>query len=239
MIDKIPTGIAGLDEMLYGGLVKGRPYLVAGGPGAGKTILCMQFLMDGVKNNEKGLYLALEEQAEEIREDMTLFGWNINRIKMIDTMQDISNGVWSLRTSGAVSKPEFNLRNLVSVIKEKVDDYQPQRLVVDSLTSIKMLYENRMSARKEILGLMNALSKFGCTTLMTSEASGPETLMEEFLASGVIKMLIIEEKGERFHAVVIQKMRGSKFDTHVRPMKITDEGIVVYPNESIFKSDSI
>lgn len=235
MINKVNTGVVGLDEMLYGGIIKGRPYLIAGGPGAGKTILCMQFLMEGLKKNEKGLYLALEEQADELKEDMSLFGWNVERIRIIDTMQDASSGIWTLKTGGVVSKPEFNLKNLISVIKEKIDDYHPQRLVIDSLTSIKMLYEDKLTARKEILGLMNLLSKLECTTLLTSEASGPETLMEEFLASGVIKLLIIEDRGERLHAIAIQKIRGSKFDTHIRPMKITDSGIVIYPNESVFK----
>jgi len=233
-MEKIKTGVDGLDEILYGGIIKGRPYLLAGGPGAGKTILCMQFLMEGIKSGEKGLFIALEEQADELKEDMALFGWNTDRVKIIDTIQDISSGSWTLKTSGSISKPEFTLSNLVNVIKEKIDVYKPERLVIDSLTSIKMLYESRVTARREMLGLINSLSRLGCTTLLTSESSGPETLMEEYLASGVIKLIAVEEKGERLNAVIIQKMRGSKFDSHIRPMKITDKGIIVYPDESVF-----
>ncbi|MCX6695154.1 MAG: AAA family ATPase [Candidatus Altiarchaeota archaeon] len=234
-MEKIKTGVPGLDEMLYGGIIKGRPYLVAGGPGTGKTTLCVQFLMEGLKNNEKALYLSLEEQADELKEDMALFGWNLDKIRVIDTSQDLSTGVWSLRTVGLISKPEFNLKNLVNVIKEKIEDYGPQRVIIDSLTSVKMLYDDRMTARKEILGFMNVLSRLGCTTILTSESSGPDTLMEEFLACGVIKLFVIEEKGERLNALLIQKMRGSKFDNHIRPVKITDKGMIVYATESVFK----
>jgi len=233
-MEKTSTGIQGLDEILYGGLIVGRPYLVIGGPGAGKTILCMQFLMDGVKKNEKGLYVALEEQAHELKQDMTPFGWDLQRIKILDTMQDMASGIWALKTAGVITKPEFTLKNLVEAIRGTLVSYKPSRIVVDSLTSIKMLYESKIEARRELLGFLSFLESTGCTTLLTSELEGPDVLMEEFLTSGVIKLSIIESEGERLSAVSIQKMRGSNFDKHLRPMKILDSGIVVFPNESVF-----
>ncbi len=233
-MEKISTGVSGLDEMLHGGLIAGRPYLITGGPGAGKTIMCMQFLMEGIKNNEKCLYVALEEQAQELKEDMASFGWDLQRIKILDTMQDMASGVWAIKTAGVISKPEFTLKNLIEAIRNIMVSYKPKRMVVDSLTSIKMLYESMTEARQEILGLLNFLEATGCTTLLTSELSGPEVLMEEFLTSGVLKIHLIDNEGERLSAVSVQKMRGSSFDKHMRPMKITDTGIVVFPNESVF-----
>jgi len=233
-MEKITTGVEGLDEMLHGGLLADRTYLVTGGPGAGKTILCMQFLMEGVRLNDKCLYVALEEQATELKDDMMSFGWDINRIKILDTMQDMASGIWALKTTGVISKPEFNLKSLIETLRNLLVQYKPKRIVIDSLTSIKMLYDSKTEARRELLGFVNFLESTGCTSLLTSELEGPDTLMEEFLTSGVVKVHMIESDGEKIGAISIQKMRGSSFDKHIRPMKITDKGIVVFPNESVF-----
>ena len=233
-MERVSTGVEGLDEMLHGGLLAGRSYLVTGGPGAGKTIMCMQYLMDGVKKNERGLYIALEEQAAALKEDMVAFGWDLNRIRILDTMQDMASGVWSIKTAGVISKPEFNLKTLVETVRNIIIQYKPKRIVVDSLTSIKILYESKTEARRELLGFINFLESTGCTTLVTSELEGPEIQMEEFLTSGVLKLHLIESDGEKVSAVSIQKIRGSSFDKHMRPMKIADGGLVVFPNESVF-----
>lgn len=233
-MERIPTGIDGLDTMLRGGLIPGRPYLVTGGPGVGKTIFCMQFLMKGVEMKERGLYVALEEQADQLNEDMSEFGWDMNRIKILDTMQDVSSGMWTLKAAGIVSRPEFTLKNLIETLREKIHTYKPKRLVIDSLTSIKMLYSNETDARRELLGLMNFLLASGCTTLMTCEKISNSLTMEEFLTSGSVSLSMIHNEGERLEAISVTKMRGSGFDKHVRPMKITENGIEVFPNESVF-----
>jgi KaiC/GvpD/RAD55 family RecA-like ATPase len=233
-MERVSTGVEGLDEMLHGGIIGGRTYLVTGGPGAGKTILCMQYLMEGVKNNEKGLYVALEEQAQELKDDMAAFGWDLQRIKILDTMQDMASGVWALKTTGVITKPEFNLKSLIEAIRNILLSYKPKRMVIDSLTSIKMLYDNKTEARRELLGFINFLESTGCTTLLTSELEGPDILMEEFLTSGVLKIHMVESDGEKVSAVSIQKVRGTSFDKHMRPMKITEEGVIVFPKESVF-----
>jgi len=234
---KIKTGIEGLDEMLHGGLVEGRPYVVCGEPGTGKTILCMQFLMTGVGNHEKGLYVALEETAEQLKEDMSVFGWDVSKIKILETTRELGSNKWLIKTDNVISKPEFTLMNLMKVIKNKIDTYKPKRIVIDSITSIKMLYESEGELRRELLSLMEFLYKFGGTTLLTSETTGRKIQMEEFLASGVIKLHLVENRGEFINAISIEKLRGSSFDRHLRPMKITDKGIIVFPSESIFEGE--
>ena len=234
-MERIKSGVEGLDEILHGGLIEGRTYLVAGGPGAGKTILCMQFLMEGVKNNERGFYVALEEQAQELKEDMSSFGWDLQRIKILDTMQDLASGIWAIKTTTPLGKPEMNLKTLVEAMRNIILSYKPKRIVVDSLTSIRMLYESHAEIRREILGFLNFLETTGCTTLLTAESIGQDVTMEEFLTSGVIKIHSIDNDGERIGAISVQKMRGSNFDKHMRPMKITNNGVVVFPNESVFK----
>ncbi len=234
-MEKIPTGIPGLDDMLEGGLIRGRPYIVTGGPGAGKTILTMQFLMEGVRNKERGIFITLEENSNQIVQDMAEFGWDLRGIKLLDTYQDPESGAWQLKSESVMSKPDFNLSNLINTIKSRISSYNPKRMVIDSLTSIRMLYDEDSNPRREILSLMNFLSRIDVTTLLTIESSDEETpLMEEFLASGVIKMLKIKHEGETINAISIEKMRGSSFDKHTRPLKITDQGITVFPLETVF-----
>lgn len=232
-MEKIRTGIEGLDKMLGGGLIQGRPYLIAGGPGLGKTILSTQFLVEGTKTSERGLFLSLEERAAELSQDISQFGWDLSRIKIIDTIQEDS-GMWTIRTDTVVSRPEISLTNLTNIVKEKLKTFKPKRLVIDSITTIKMMYEQPVKARRELLSLMNFLSKTGCTSLLTVETYNEDTTMEEFLASGVIKIHKIDNRGEQVSAISIEKMRGTDFDHHLRPMKITSKGIVVFPDESMF-----
>ncbi|MFH1835267.1 MAG: ATPase domain-containing protein [Methanobacteriota archaeon] len=234
-MEKIPTGIPGLDDMLEGGLIRGRPYIVTGGPGAGKTILTMQFLMEGVRKKERGIFITLEENSNQIVQDMAEFGWDLRGIKLLDTYQDPESGAWQLKSESVMSKPDFTLSNLINTIKSRISSYNPKRMVIDSLTSIRMLYDEDSNPRREILSLMNFLSRIDVTTLLTIESSDEDRpLMEEFLASGVVKMLKIKHEGETINAISIEKMRGSSFDKHTRPLKITDQGITVFPLETVF-----
>ncbi len=232
---KIKTGVDGLDKMLNGGLIEGRPYLVTGGPGAGKTILAMQFLVEGTKTMEKGLYIALEEQADELKSNMETLGWDLRNIKIMDTTQEIGTKRWALRAESIVSKPELNLTNLLVALRDKIAAYKPKRIVIDSVTSMKMLYQNECDARRDLLALVNFLTSVECTTILTAETGDDNILMEEFLASGVIKLEMIDNRGEVINGIRIEKMRGTDFDKHLRPMKITNNGIVVFPDDSVFK----
>ena len=236
-MERIKTGVVGLDEMLGGGLIKGRPYLLIGGPGAGKTILAMQFLLEGVENGEKGLYLALEESTDQLKNNMATFGWDVSRIKIMDTTQELGSDKWFIKSDSVVSRPEFTIINLMKVLKEKLITYKPQRIVIDSITSIRLLYEKEYEVRRVLLGLINFLLKSGATCLLTSEVdpSHEKVMMEEFIASGVIKLHRINSKGEVVHAISIAKVRGSDFDKHMRPLKIMNNGIIVFSNETLFE----
>ena len=233
-MERVKTGVPGLDEMSGGGLVANRPYILVEPPGAGKTIMGMQFLMEGVKNREKGLYISLEESTNELEENMSLFGWNLKSIKILDTSHEIGADKWLIKANTIVSKPEFSLVNLMRVMREKMQVYKPKRIVVDSLTSVKMLYEREYDMRRGLLTLMNFLFKSKTTSLLISTTPS-KNMMEEALASGIIKLHMIESKGEILNAISISKLRGSNFDKHIRPMRITDEGIVVFSGETIFE----
>ncbi|ODS42460.1 MAG: hypothetical protein MSIBF_03825 [Candidatus Altiarchaeales archaeon IMC4] len=159
MAERVKTGVKGLDEMLNGGLIAGRPYLVSGGPGAGKTVLGMQFLVEGVKNKERGLYISLEEPVSELKEDIEAFGWNSRDIKIIDSTQDAGSGIWLLKTDTVMSKPELSVTNIIKVINDLLVNYKPTRIVIDSVTSIRLLYERQPEMRRDMLSPINFLKK--------------------------------------------------------------------------------
>ena len=233
-LDRISTGVEGLNAMLTGGLIQNRSYILIGGPGTGKTILSMHFLMEGAKNGEEGLFLSLEESASELKEDMGLFGWDLKRIKLIDTTQELS-GKWAMRVESVIAGPELSLNNILSILKEYISKYSIKRVVIDSLTSFKVMQKSVVDYRRSILTLMKFLSTAGCTSMLTIESEDDDAIMEEFLASGVIKLDFVEHSGEWLNSIRVKKMRGTTYDQHTRPMKITDKGIMVFSNETLFR----
>lgn len=229
-LKRVKTGVEGLDQMLNGGLIENRSYIIVGGPGTGKTILSMHFLNEGAKNGEQGLFMALEENATELKENMSTFGWDLRRIKIIDTNQEVS-GKWSIKVESVIAGPELTLGNMLAILKDYVAKYNIKRVVIDSLTSFKVMQKTVVDYRRSILTLMKFLSTAGCTSLLTIESFDDKELMEEFLSSGVIEVGFVEHSGEWINSIRVKKMRGMAIDQHIRPMKITGKGIVVFSNE--------
>ena len=137
---KVKTGIPGLDRMLNGGLIEGRPYLVIGGPGAGKSILAIQFLMVSVSNGESALYVTLDEPYNEIRQNMSAFGWDTTKVRILD-----------LSPEGTGHDVEgYGLDYLFQELKHELDSQKHKRVAFDSTTTLRMLDESDFKARRRI-----------------------------------------------------------------------------------------
>ncbi|MGD2247627.1 MAG: gas vesicle protein GvpD [Candidatus Methanofastidiosia archaeon] len=231
---KVRTGVIGLDKMLAGGLIAGRPYLVSGAPGAGKSIFGMQFLMQAVQEGKTGVYVTLEERKKGLKQNFQVFGWDIEKVKVIEATPELGNKMWEIRSAESFINMTLNMNNLRDAIQEMLSPTM-ERIVVDSITTLKMLYPSQVDARREILSMVHFLNDTGCTSLLLAEKWGEERSMESFLAEGSIELRIIEEKGIKKRAIEIKKMRGTDFDEQWRPLKITDKGILVYPDEALFK----
>lgn len=231
---KVKTGISGLDQMLNGGLIAGRPYLVSGMPGAGKSIFGMQFLMQAAQEGKSGIYVTMEERKKGLKQNYQVFGWNIDKIHVIQATPELGNKMWEIRTDASFINMTLNMNNLTDAIKERMK-HGVERIVLDSVTTLKMLYTSEVDARREILSLIHFLTDTGCTSLLLAEKFNEDRAMESFLAEGSIELRIIEEKGIKKRAIEIKKMRGTAFDEQWRPMKITDKGIIVYADEALFK----
>ncbi|MBU7017963.1 MAG: hypothetical protein HXS44_10670 [Theionarchaea archaeon] len=231
---KVKTGVSGLDRMLNGGLIAGRPYLISGVPGAGKSILGMQFLMQAAQEGKSGIYVTLEERKKGLKQNFQVFGWDIDKIQVIEATPEMSNKMWEIRLDASFINMTLNMNNLTDAIKENLS-HGVERIVLDSVTTLKMLYASEIDARREILSLIHFLTDTGCTSLLLAEKFDRDRTMESFLVDGTVELRIIEEKGIKKRALEIKKMRGTDFDEQWRPMKITGKGIVVYADEALFK----
>lgn len=247
---RVHTGIKGLDEMLGGGLPPSTCTLVLGGPGAGKTIFGVQFLYKGaVDYNEAGLYMSFDESPPYLRKNMQSFGWNLKRLEKERKLLilDLS----PIRTFPSefeigeirVRKQDFSLSALIKTIKNKVEEIQPKRIVIDSLAPLVFQFPDVVGRRNAVLELFQIVMDFGATGLMLDELQSTYLMrklqVEEFLAHGVIIFHRFEERGRILKAVQVEKMRGMPHDSQLRPYQINEHGIEVFSKESVITSSRV
>lgn len=243
-VRQIPTGIDGLDKMVNGGLQHDRCILICGGPGSGKTILSMQFLYNGaVRYNESGLYISLDENRRQLKEEMAVFGWDIEkleksgRIAIVDA-SPIRYAPAEGKIAGQwVGKRNFSIVSLIEIIKRYAEEIDAKRIVVDPITALIFQYDNVSERRTAILDLVEALTNLGTTSLITTEIRSVvlerEIRAEEFLVHGVVVLHVFVSEDEIVRGLQIEKMRGIAHDDQIRPYKITGNGIAVFPQERV------
>lgn len=242
---RTPTGIPGLDEILGGGFPQGRVLLVLGEPGAGKTILCSQFLMNGIdKFGETGLFVSLEEGKGHYWREMEGFGWDFtsaekeNKFQFVDAspIRTIPGEVRIGKLT--IGRQDFSLVSLLEVIRSNAKALGAQRIVVDPVSLLLFQYSDETQRRKSLLDLVEALSDTGATCLLASELrrvgiTGRTLQIEEYLVHGVILMQTIQAGRAMERIIQVEKMREAQIDRQPRPYRITEKGIEVYPRESV------
>ena len=222
---RIKTGIMGLDSSLAGGIPEASVVLLSGGPGSGKTIFCSQFLNNGAKNKEPGIYLTMEEDPKQLVSNMKQFGWNLN-----DPLIQISKLTL------------HNFDTLKKTIVSMVESRKVKRVVVDPITPLGLFFERKVEIRKSLVDLVSTLKELGVTTILSAEipkgnvheGSVSTYGVEEFVTDGVIVLHNIQREGNKQRVLEIVKMRGSKHEITLSPFEISDKGIVVYPDHQIF-----
>jgi len=251
-MDRVPTGIDGLDELLGGGIPKGRCILVVGSPGSGKTTLAMQFLRNGTTREERGLYVTMDESPDQIKENLSAFRWDLDKLEregklfFIDAtpmrrvrtrMADLTEQ--NVLPSVTVLFPELTLKDLIRTVGRVVDEEKIQRIVVDPVTSIMLRYEKPSNRRRAMLMLFDALASTGCSSLVTTELRTGMLYrsfqIEEFLSQGVILLHSRLHEGNVVRAIQVEKMRGISHDMQWRPYQIAAGGIEVFPRDRVFR----
>jgi len=226
-MEQVTTGIKGLDVLLRGGLPKGSTTLVSGTPGSGKTILSMQFLVNGyLQAKEKGFYISLEEDVDRMENYMSkAFGWPIRELRKKGNLIMLRSDV-------------YDFEKFKDLIETTVEKNGIERVVIDPITVISLFFEKPLEIRRSLLELDRMLKKLNCTSLLTCEIpEGTNAIssfgIEEFTSDGII---ILTYKIGAPRGIVIRKMRLVDHDKEIHPFEIKEgKGIVVYPTEKLFK----
>jgi KaiC/GvpD/RAD55 family RecA-like ATPase len=238
-IDRVKTGIPGLDELIEGGFPRGDTILVAGKAGTGKSILATQFIYKGATEyNEPGVFVTLEEPPHLIKRNMLRFGMDLDGLIKEGKISIVDLSPSKEVTPVTIGEyPSFDLSGLQAIIMNHVKKINAKRVVLDTLSIMAYKFRSRDILREEFFKLAAAITRTGCTLMITSEIPAQDHGLgvfdiEAFLASGVI--VLYNEKisdTSRSRSIEVLKLRGSKHSSRIHSMRITDEGIRVWPGE--------
>lgn len=230
--NRLHTGVEGLDDVLDGGIPAGHLYLVEGDPGTGKTTLAMQFLLQGSKSGEKGMYITLSESKQELEQVAESHGWSLEDIsiyEMVPPDEDLS-----VDAQYTVFHPsEVELADTMTAILRQVEEVNPERVVFDSLSELRMIARDPLRYRRQILALKRYFAGRCCTVLLlddrTAEGNANDLQLQS-IAHGVIKMQSLERDfGIKRRRMEVHKLRGSHFREGYHDYTIQTGGIAIYP----------
>jgi len=225
---RVATGIKGFDSLIQGGFKKNSVNLVAGTAGSGKTIFSIQFLLHGVLHGEPGIYITFEEKKKKTYEDMLAFGYDLAKYEKEGKFAYLEYS------------PEQVRKVLVEgggIVEAMIEKIKAKRIVIDSITSFSLLYQDELTKKEAALSLFELINKWDCTAILTSqnETKDDETISAalEFEVDGIIILYHVKRKGIRTRAIEILKMRGTKIPEKTFKLDITKKGIVVNQKEII------
>jgi circadian clock protein KaiC len=221
-LKRVPTGIPNFDAIIQGGFDKNSTNLIVGNSGAGKSIFATQFLMEGIKNGERCLYITFEEEKEEFFENMLEFGWNLEELEKKGSFVFLEYAPEKVRTM--LEEGGGIIENIV--LRKKIT-----RVVIDSITSFELLFDSDIERREASLSLFNILRKWNCTSLLTYEGDPfkgkTSSRAVEFESDSIILLYFVRGKKERERFIEVLKMRGTKHSRQVYPVSVEKNGIVV------------
>jgi len=235
----VPFGVPGLDDVLIGGLPANRVYLLEGDPGAGKTTLALQFLMDGRASGEVGLYVTLSETAEELHTVAASHGWSLEGIRVTELAT--AEASLSADAENTMFYPsEVELAQTTDVVLREVEATRPSRVVFDSLSEMRMLAQNPLRYRRQILALKQFFVGRSCTVLLLDDrTAGQNDIQVQSIVHGVITLeRRTPEYGVMQRRLQIIKMRGKATRPGYHDFVIQKGGLRVFPRLVASEHDS-
>ncbi len=222
---RVTTGIPGLDGLIEGGFVKGSTVLVTGGTGTGKTTFCAQFIWEGLRKGEPGVYITMEEEPDDIREDLAMYGFDLGKFE--------KEGKFKL-----IYQNPFESSDISSTVVDAINSVGARRVVLDPISLIGMYIKDSAVLRKRLFEIIRLLKKTGVTTLITSEildaelgGRGAGSLsregVSEFVTDGVIVLSLFGIGEGVSRSLLVRKLRRTRHGMNVCPMEMSDKGIVI------------
>jgi circadian clock protein KaiC len=217
--DRVTTGVAGLDRVIEGGFPKGRSILVTGEPGTGKTIFALQFLVDGLRRGERGIYVAADEDPIDILEQAATMGWDLEKYTETKELAILNAGTYLSSLPGASKERHIDVHKAISDLAGFVNRLEAQRLVLDPAGPFVLLRDTTTRIQDQTRLLMKLLrSSMKTTNILTSYAvprTGERVMhgIEEYLVAGAIVLELLWKDGKLCRSLVIEKMRC----TNVKP----------------------
>jgi circadian clock protein KaiC len=235
-IPRVSTGISGLDSQLAGGFIKGRSYIVLGDAGTGKTTACLQFLLNGLKNGEKGLYVTVDERPAEIIESAASLTWDLQSYTQNKSLVILDASPYFSGRAGTPGDKGPDLQKIVSDLATYAKRIDAARLVIDPITPI-ILADSPSRIQDQARSFIHLMqSQLNTTNLFSAHLSNrapePTSGIEEFLASGVFLLQTFSDDERFARKLTIKKMRGTPVAPSDHWFAITDaQGIVLTQSE--------
>lgn len=221
---RVSTGVPNLDKLIDGGFKQGSVNIVAGKPGSGKSIFAMQFLLEGLKRGEGCIYISFDEGKAKVFEDFRDFGWDLEKYERTGMLKFLENTPEQIRR--VVADGGGSLEVIATQMGAK-------RIVIDSISSFSMLFQNESNKRGASLALFEIMSRWGCTSLLTSNLGKGDRMDLDFQVDGIILLHHYRVKSSRERAIEVMKMRGTNIPNKVMKMDIDKKGITISPSKVV------
>lgn len=225
---RLGTGIAGLDDILNGGFPSQRVYLVQGDPGAGKTTLSLQFLLQGARLGERVLYVSLSETERELAGVAEAHGWSLDGVSILEVSSDLTRE--ELETT-LYEPAEVELGERMRALLEEMDRLRPARMVLDSCSELRLLAQTPLRYRRQILALKQRLTDYGCTILLLDNPHpGAPDMVLQSVVHGVVELeQLAPEFGAERRRLRVVKLRGLRYRGGYHDFAIRTGGLEVFP----------
>ena len=228
--DDAATGVTGLDDILAGGLARDRVYLLEGSPGTGKTTAALQFLMAGAAKGEKCLYITLSETDEELRDSAGSHGWDLKGVEVFELVPPESL-LDEQQQQSLLYSSDLELGETTRLVFEAVEKLSPSRVVIDSLSEIRLLAQSSLRYRRQVLALKHYFAKKGATVLLLDDLtteSHDKTVHS--VAHGVVRLEeLAPNYGAERRRLRVVKYRGRRFRGGYHDFVIKTGGLEIYP----------